>query len=178
MKRSLFTGLIGCLLLVGGLVSTVHAQTSNVPRWEIQGGRSDSSGHTVAAWFVDRVGESRNLGQHFTWAPEALVGVLNGRPTAYARSVNPGVSDRVVLGAAGAQVRLNRDDWTQHLFFSFQVAAHTGRTEALSSVYEFVSTAGWTQGRWSVQVRHISNGGFQGANRGETMLLVGVAWPF
>jgi hypothetical protein len=63
------------------------------------------------------------------------------------------------------------------LFFSFQPALHAGRTQALSSVYEFVSTLGW-QGRVaSIQVRHISNGSLHPPNCGETMVLLGVRLP-
>jgi len=52
----------------------------------------------------------------------------------------------------------------------------TGRTMALSSVGEFVNTVGW-QGKYlSFQIRHISNGGTHGPNRGETMALVGVGF--
>ncbi|MGH8144898.1 MAG: acyloxyacyl hydrolase, partial [Rhodanobacteraceae bacterium] len=40
--------------------------------------------------------------------------------------------------------------------------------------YEFVSTLGWQARRFSVQIRHISNGSLHEPNCGETMLLLGV----
>src|SRR6185437_6042581 len=50
------------------------------------------------------------------------------------------------------------------------------RTDALSSRFEFMTSAGWQNDRFVVMLRHISNahliGG--GKNLGETMLLAGV----
>lgn len=175
MKRQVHAGMGVGLLMGLALAGAVHAQDTAGSRWEIQGGPSVMDSHATAAVFVDGIGAARPLGQTFTWAPEGLLGYIDGRSIDRYRTSNPGVTDNVVLGALGARFRLNRDDWAQHLFFSFQAAAHTGRTQALSSGYEFVSTLGWTQRWWSVQVRHISNGGFHDPNRGETSLLLGVA---
>ena len=64
----------------------------------------------------------------------------------------------------------------QHWFVSEQLAATSTRTDALSSRFEFMTSAGWQNDRFVVMLRHISNahliGG--GKNLGETMLLAGV----
>jgi hypothetical protein len=67
-------------------------------------------------------------------------------------------------------------DWYRSLFFSFQSAVQTGRTQALSTPCEFVSTLGWEGRRFSGQVWHISNGNLHHPNRGEIMALLGVAF--
>lgn len=85
------------------------------------------------------------------------------------------MSDHIVLLAAGARFRYGAPgDWYHHFFFGFQPALHTGRTRALSSAYEFVSTLGWQAERFSVPICHISNGSLHEPNCGETMLLLGV----
>ena len=62
------------------------------------------------------------------------------------------------------------------LFLSVQPALQSGRTQALSSGYEFVSTLGWQGRHVSVQIRHVSNAGLHAPNRGETMALLGVGF--
>jgi hypothetical protein len=169
------------LLMSFGLMS-VGAQPAAASelsaRWEIQAGPSYMNNSSTTALFVERVGAARPLSGSFAWAPDVSLGYLAGRstPSRYGL-MRPGLSDDVVLGALGVRIQMTHTPsvWS-HFFFSFQAAAHTGRTQALSSVYEFVSTAGWTSRRISVQVRHISNGSLHEPNRGETMLLVGLAF--
>ena len=62
------------------------------------------------------------------------------------------------------------------MFFSLQPALHSGRTQALSSAYEFVTSVGWQGRRFSVQIRHVSNAGLHNPNRGETMALIGLGF--
>jgi hypothetical protein len=79
----------------------------------------------------------------------------------------------VWLFAAGA--RLYRGD-PHGWFLGLQAAAQDGRTQALSSGYEFVTTLGWQGRHFSVQVRHVSNAGLHEPNLGETMALVGLGF--
>jgi hypothetical protein len=146
---------------------------------ELQGGRSYMDTHGTNVFFLESVFNAYQIGQsRFTWSPDVSIGYVNGRTVAHYDGYHPGVTNNVWLGAAGARFHYGNDgDWYQPLFFSFQVAGTAGgRTQALSSGYEFVSTLGWQMKNVSFQIRHISNGSFQEPNRGETMALVGIGF--
>ncbi|HEX7338488.1 MAG TPA: hypothetical protein VF271_00990 [Rhodanobacteraceae bacterium] len=103
-------------------------------------------------------------GLHFQ--PVGTVGWIKGR-----RSQLERLNHNVYV--AGGGMRLV--NWWHGAFVSFQVGVTNGRTYALSSTGEFISSAGWMGKHWVVMVRHISNGNvFPGKNLGETMALVGV----
>jgi hypothetical protein len=149
------------------------------PRIELQLGRSYSSSRGAATAFAEGVFTERSIGStRFTWAPDLSAGWIDGRASLsrhHHHRHRYSTTDSIWLVAAGARLRYGSPgDWYHHLFFSFQPALHAGRTRALSSAYEFVSTFGWQAKRFSVQVRHISNGSLHEPNCGETMLLVGV----
>ncbi|MBA2077054.1 acyloxyacyl hydrolase [Rhodanobacter sp. PCA2] len=145
---------------------------------ELQGGRSYMDSHAANAVFVESVFAAHPLGASgLHWAPDVALGWIDGRGFARYRDARYGTADAIWLAAGG--VRLNAggpDDWYHPFFYSFQVALHGGRTQALSSVYEFVNSVGWQWRHFSVRVRHISNGGLHKPNRGETMALVGVGF--
>lgn len=61
-------------------------------------------------------------------------------------------------------------------FLSFQPAVTHGRTQALSSPCEFITTLGWQGRRFSFQIRHVSNASLHQPNRGETMALLGAGF--
>jgi hypothetical protein len=145
---------------------------------EVQGGRSYMNSYGTSAFFAEAVFSPRAMGQsRFTWSPDVSIGYIKGRDIGRYRNSDPGVTDNVWVGAAGARFHYgSAGDWYQPLFFSFQLAGITGRTQALSSGYEFVSTIGWQYKNVSLQVRHISNGSFKEPNRGETMALVGIGF--
>lgn len=146
------------------------------PRIELQLGRSYSSSRGAAAVFAEATFSEHAIGStRVTWAPDLTAGWINGRAARSRRHLRYSTTDSIWLVAAGARFRYgSADDWYHHLFFSFQPALHAGRTRALSSAYEFVSTLGWEAKRFSIQVRHISNGSLHEPNCGETMLLMGV----
>jgi hypothetical protein len=105
------------------------------------------------------------------------VGWIAGRSAALQDGRSSGIKRDAWLIAAGARIHYGAANaWSQPFFFSFQPAYHVGDTESLSSSYEFVSTLGWQGKRFSIQIRHISNGGLHEPNRGETMALVGVGF--
>ncbi|SEM57529.1 Lipid A 3-O-deacylase (PagL) [Luteibacter sp. UNCMF331Sha3.1] len=143
---------------------------------EIQGGRSYMNSYGTNAFFAEAVFAPEAMGQsRFTWSPDVSIGYIKGRDIGKYRNADPGTTDDIWVGALGARFHYgSAGDWYQPFFFSFQVAGTAGgRTQALSSGYEFVSTLGWQYKNVSFQVRHISNGSFQEPNRGETMALVG-----
>lgn len=78
----------------------------------------------------------------------------------------------VFLAAGGIRLTTTSHHW----FVSEQLAATSTRTDALSSRFEFMTTAGWQDGHLTLMVRHVSNGRIIGGgkNLGETMLLAGV----
>lgn len=145
------------------------------PRIEVEGGRSYSDGYWTTTAFVEAVFNEHRIGDtRFSWSPDVSVGYIDGRNVA--RYGNK-VSDNVWLATGGARFRMGGEgDWYHHLFWTAQVAAQTGRTLALSSAGEFVNSVGWQGDHWTFQVRHISNAGLDGSNRGETMALVGLAF--
>ncbi|UPG90087.1 acyloxyacyl hydrolase [Luteibacter aegosomaticola] len=146
---------------------------------EVQGGRSYMDSHPTDAFFIESVFNPYQIGaSRFTWSPDVSIGYIKGRDVGRYANSHPGVNNNVWVGAAGARLHYGVDgDWYHPFFFSFQVAGTAGgRTQALSSGYEFVSTLGWQWKNISFQLRHISNGSFKEPNRGETMALIGLGF--
>ena len=147
-------------------------------RLEIQGGRSYMDSYATNTVFVEGVFDEHRLGDtRFSWSPDVSLGWLDGRNIARFDGNRYTTRDQIWLLAGGARLHYgDASDWYRSLFLSFQPALHTGRTQALSTPYEFVSSLGWQGRRFSVQIRHISNGNLHHPNRGETMALLGVAF--
>lgn len=136
-------------------------------RVELSGGRSVTLSHDwTTVLFAEWIGDPHPLWK-LSWAPAVGLGHFGARPNL------PGerLDHDVWVGAAGARLYFWRG-----LFFEFQGALTDGKTDALSTPYEFVSTLGWQAGHWQFMARHISNNDFHEPNHGETMLLVGVAF--
>lgn len=170
--------------LAAGLAAAVSLAAVALPaaaetHLEVQGGRSYMDSYGTNAFFLEAVFDPRAMGQsRFTWSPDVSVGYIKGRDIGKYETSHPGVTNDVWVGAAGARLHYGSEgDWYRPFFFSFQVAGTAGgRTQALSSRYEFVSTLGWQYKNVSFQVRHISNGSFKEPNRGETMALIGIGF--
>ncbi len=147
-------------------------------RLEIQLGRSYMDRHAANVIFAEGVLGTHRLGDsRLSWSPDLSAGWIGGRDLATYQHARYGTAAPVWLVAAGIRLHAgDRGDGYRRFFFSFQPALHRGRTQTLSSCYEFVSTLGWQGRRVSVQVRHISNGGLHDPNRGETMALLGIAF--
>lgn len=145
---------------------------------ELEGGRSYMHDYGTNVAFLEATFNERSFGNgHFTWAPDVSAGWINGRDLAHYDHYDYSTRDTVWMLAGGAKFRVgNSSDWYHGLFFSEQLAALKGRTLALSTPGEFVSTLGWQTGPISFQIRHISNGGVHSPNRGETMALIGVGF--
>lgn len=168
--RSTLLRSAAALALIGVSVSALAD-----PRIEINGGRSYSDSYwTNTAWIEDIWGEHAFGNSQFSWAPAASLGFINGRNVS---KYGNKVSDDVWLGAGGVRLRYGAPgEWYHHLFWTSEIAVQAGRTLALSSGGEFVNSVGWTGEHWTFQIRHASNAGIKGSNRGETMALVGFAF--
>ena len=145
---------------------------------EVQAGRSYMDNRATHAWFVEGVFDAHRIGDsRWSWSPDLSLGWIEGRDIARFRGGRYTTRDNAWLLAAGARLHYgDADRWYRRLFLSFQPAFNSARTQALSSPYEFVSTLGWQGRRFSVQIRHVSNGDLHQPNRGETMALIGVGF--
>lgn len=163
-------------MVLGLIAATMPAMAAT--RVEIQGARSYMDSYGSHAAFVEAVFPARPLGDtRYHWSPDLSAGWIDARDVPRYRGSRYDTSASVTLLAAGARVhRGDAGDWYQPLFASFQVAATNHTTQALSGHYQFVSTLGWQASHFTVALRHISNGGLEGPNRGETMALIGVAF--
>ncbi|GLQ97797.1 acyloxyacyl hydrolase [Dyella mobilis] len=171
--------------LAAVLLFALPALPAMAARYEVQGAISymgnPSNNYSTPAAFGEVVFEPSQIGSSdFTWSPDVTAGWIGGRDgskVAEFANDNPSTRDDVFLVAGGARFHFGpASAWYQPLFLSFQPAVHTGRTQALSTVYEFVTTVGYQGSHWSLGVRHISNGSFHEPNRGETMLVAGIAF--
>lgn len=160
------------------LMFALPALPAMAARFELQVGRSYMDSYGTNAAFGEVIFDANQIGSsNFTWAPDVTAGWIEGRNLTRYNHDRYTTRDDVGLVAGGVRIHYGpASSWYQPFFFSFQPAVHTGRTEALSSVYEFASALGYQGNHWSVEVRHISNGGFHDPNRGETMALVGIAF--
>ncbi|GAB3779010.1 hypothetical protein GCM10028797_00360 [Dyella agri] len=145
---------------------------------ELQAGRSYMDSHATNTVFAEGVFAEHPLGDTgLHWAPDVSLGWIDGRDIGRYRDTRYGTRDAIWLAAGGVRLSAGGPgDWYRHFFYSFQVALHSGRTQALSSAYEFVNSVGWQWRHFSVQIRHISNGKLHQPNRGETMALVGLGF--
>lgn len=155
--------------------------TATVPaaaHLELQGGRSYMNRYPTNAAFVEGVFNTHAIGgSRWRWSPDVSVGWVGRRDVARYRNNLYTTKDDIWLLAAGPRFQFGDDgDWYHHLFVSVQPAVISGRTQALSSGYQFVSTVGWQGRHLSFLIRHISNAGLHEPNRGETMALVGVGF--
>jgi len=125
-----------------------------------------ASERTTAAVFASVFGE-RPDDNRIHLEPIGTVGWIDSRHTR-----KDDLDHEVMVVGGGVRVVAAN----QHWFVSEQLAATSTRTDALSSRFEFMTSAGWQNDRFVVMLRHISNahliGG--GKNLGETMLLAGV----
>ncbi|MEI7035289.1 acyloxyacyl hydrolase [Fulvimonas yonginensis] len=161
------------------LLLTTAALPAAAAHLELQGGRSYMDNHGANAAFVEATFAPHAIGASgkLDWSPDVSVGWIDSRDVRRYRNAEFDTSQSVALLAAGARFHYGAPDaWYRPLFFSFQVAATNHTTQALSSHYQFVSTLGWQAEHLSFQLRHVSNGGLNGPNRGETMALVGVGF--
>ena len=164
--------------LAAVLMFALPALPAMAARFELQGGVSYMDSYSAPAAFGEVIFDEHSFGSsNFSWAPEITGGWIGGRDLK--RFDNGRYTTRDDIGLVGAGVRVHygpSNAWYQRLFLSEQPVVHTGRTLALSSVYEFMTTVGYQGDHWMVGVRHISNASFHEPNRGETLAVVGIAF--
>ena len=160
------------------LLFALPALPAMAARFELQGGVSYMDSYSTPAAFGEVIFDEHTFGSsNFTWAPDLTAGWIGGRNLRRFDNSRYTTRDDIGLVAAGIRIHYGpADAWYRRLFISEQPTVHTGRTEALSSAYEFTTTVGYQGDHWSVGVRHISNAGIHEPNRGETMAVVGIAF--
>lgn len=151
------------LIAMLGFASAARAQG-----FDIVVGPSVTSGQrTTAAAFASAFGTSEP--GRFHLEPIATIGWIRAHHTTRADL------DHTVWTAGGGLRLVSPGN---HWFASLQLARTSARTDALSSHWEFIDSAGWQNGHFVLMVRHMSNGHIVGGspNLGETMLLAGLRW--
>lgn len=164
--------------LLAAVMLALPALPAAAVNLELQVGRSYMDSYGANAIFLESVFDEHRLGDsNFSWSPDVSLGWINGRDISQYEHCRYGTREDSWLVAAGVRLHYgSANDWYHPLFFSFQPAYHDGRTQSLSTGYEFVSTLGWQAKHWSFQIRHVSNGSLHYPNRGETMALVGLGF--
>jgi len=127
-----------------------------------------SSERTTGAIFASVFGE-RPEDNRIHFEPIGTLGWVNSRNTR-----TDDLDHEVFLAAGGVRIVAANHRW----FVSEQLAATSARTDALSSRFEFMTSAGWQNGHFIMMLRHVSNAHILGGgkNLGETMLLAGMRW--
>lgn len=152
-------------LLAAAVMAPAPAQATDVS--VLAGGSITSGGRWTTTAFANVSGTTYEW-KHLELQPVGTLGWIKGRDTPH-----DNLDHNIYV--AGAGVRLPHL-W-RNAFFSFQVGVAGGRTDAISSSEQFISSLGWQGEHWVFMVRHISNGHFFGGkNLGETMALVGVTF--
>ncbi|MGH8190281.1 MAG: lipid A 3-O-deacylase [Rhodanobacteraceae bacterium] len=127
-----------------------------------------SAGRVTSAASASVFGEPPADGEmHFE--PIGTLGWVDSRNTTW-----EDLNREVFLAAGGVRLVTGSRRW----FLSEQIGATSTRTDALSSRFEFMTSAGWQRGHFIVMLRHVSNAHLlgHGKNLGETMLLAGIRW--
>ena len=105
------------------------------------------------------------LGERFELNPVATAGVVLGRDDPIDRR-------QVWLLGAGARIR-RAGHGSSHWFWESQAFVTARETASLSGHLQFGNGFGYAHRAWELKLRHLSNGGLDRPNHGETMLLVG-----
>ena len=106
-----------------------------------------SSERSTAAVFASVFGE-QPADNRFHFEPIGTLGWVDSRST---RSDN--LNHAVFLAAGGVRIVAPGHHW----FISEQLATTSTRTDALSSRFEFMTSAGWQDGHFIMMLRHVSN---------------------
>ncbi|HET7664237.1 MAG TPA: hypothetical protein VFK31_11415 [Rhodanobacteraceae bacterium] len=162
--RTRFPRMLAVGLLAATCFTPAFAHAADV---SLVAGRSTTTDHRWTTSAFVNIGADKVRTWHGLHVqPVATIGWIKGR-----RMTREDLDHDVYVAGAG----LRLVDWWHGAFASFQIGAAGGRTDALSSAGQFISSVGWQGRHWVVMLRHISNGNlFGGKNLGETMLMAGV----
>jgi len=137
----------------------------------IQGGATHQAtvGSASTVWVQGRWVE-RSMSPRVSVEPVASIGFVEKRS-------KPGSTENVWLAGGGVRWHWTSSDGVRWpVFVETQILGAHGRTDALSGPLQFGTALGWSHGSLEVMVRHLSNAGLRGPNRGENQVLVG--WRF
>jgi hypothetical protein len=146
------------------------------PQFSIEGGWSFVGGYFTFPDAATTIFGEAVFGEHplgnssVTYAIDVNGGWIDGRDIPYFNQFRYKTQDHIWMLAGCKQCVVSPT------FFSFQPTLHTGRTQGLSSSYEFTSTLGWQGEHWMVALRHSSNAYLHMPNRGENMVLFGITF--
>lgn len=151
---------VGCLLLAASRAWCADVTVS-------LGAASSHDGRTAR---VGEISGTIDANDRVTWLKrlginryELMAGWIDSRPL---RRLDR--STRFV----GLGVRRHAGRW----FAGAGIALVDNMTDALSSRLQFVTSGGVVVGPATITLRHLSNAGLRGPNRGETYLAVGYTW--
>lgn len=159
-----------CILAIGLLATAIFPTQARAADVSVVAGRSATfNGRWTNTAFINVAADKTYTWHGLHFQPVGTVGWVGGRYSDYEKAND--LDDDVFVAGGG----LRLVNWWHGAFASFQVGVAAGRTDALSSGGQFISSLGWQGDHWMVMVRHISNGDFfTGRNLGETMLVAGV----
>jgi hypothetical protein len=153
------------------------------PQFSLEGGWSFIGGYFTLNDYAPAVFGEAVFGEHpigsssLTYALDLTGGWIDGRDIAYFNQFRYKSQDHIWMLAGGLRFHYGAENaWYRPLFFSLQPSLHTGRTQALSSSYEFTLTLGWQAEHWMMALRHSSNAFLHMPNRGENMVLFGITF--
>lgn len=168
MQASSRSSVLGASVALAILASIGLPGPAVAGQVEVSAGMSQTTDReTTAVASVAWLEELRTL-ENATLLFEGGLFHVDGRGTVPGRDL----ADDVQVGFVG--LRYERTD--SGLTLGAGVGVQHGETDALSGDPQFVTTAGWRWGRFSLLLRHISNASLHAPNDGET-LLAG-AWRF
>lgn len=153
------------------LATAVFTPTAWAVEGSVQAGVTHQAtiGSAPTAWIQGRF-EEKALSSRVAIEPVVSLGYVQKRN-------EPGSQENVWLAGGGV-----RWHWTTQagnrwpVFVETQVLGAHGRTDALSGPVQFGTALGWSGERVEILVRHLSNAGLKGPNRGENQLVLG--WRF
>lgn len=158
--------LVRNLAAMACLVVCMEAQAAGLDL--VAGPSVTSSGRATAAAAISAFGQPPVDGDHH-FVPIATLGWVGARHTRV-----DDLEHQVWMGGGGVRFVSGSGHW----FLGEQLMVTSGRTDALSSRFELMTSGGWQRGHFILMLRHVSNGHLVGGgkNLGETMLLAGVRW--
>lgn len=146
----------GVALVVGAMLAApAHAG------WELGvGGTQKIDGEATWLTTVSYVTAQKR----FPW--ELMAGYIDGRGAID----NGSVPDQYFIAAS------KRYHFSDNFYASFGLAFNDRDTDVLSGHVQFQSALGWRYRRVGLSIRHLSNGGIEERNRGETFVLLQVGF--
>src|SRR5215469_8725636 len=131
--------------LAVALACALPALPAMAARFELQGGVSYMDSYSTPAAFGEVIFDEHQIGNsNFTWSPDVTAGWIGGRNLKRFDNNRYTTRDDIFLLSGGVRFHYGpANAWYRNFFISEQPTVHTGRTEALSSAFEFSTTFGY-----------------------------------